>query len=600
MPDAKPSTSPVAAKISSSNPTVADHSIADPSDENHSDIQQSAPDHRSVDLATTDSAATDANLADHTLINPDLTESTPINSALTNPTGTERIRTYLHQHFNSRQVIIFGLGREGLSTYHFLRAFLPEKKLWLLDEQALSQLSAELQSIVKQDQDVHFRQIDQGLSESLDDISQIVVFKTPGAKTELPFIQKLIDGGAMLSSNTSLCFELISQLTHQPVTIGVTGTKGKSTTASLIHHVLQFNSRPVWLAGNIGTPPLRVLLEVLQAQGLHTGSSDQQPPKQSDQSHQQPIIVFELSSHQLRELKFSPHIAVIQNITPEHLDYYRDFETYQKAKSAIAAYQNNQDMVIYTPEFAGAATIAQLSKGKHLTFAISSARSSIPPKRSHPEQPIASANQDAILYQNEVIVNRADVPLIGTHNLLNVMPAVIIGRELGLTNQQISAAIKSFQPLPHRLEKVAEKNGVLYINDSQATTPEATLAALSSFDGKNIHLIAGGSDKGVDLQPVVEAVLQHQVKTLLLFPPTGEKIAELLAATIQERQTNLEVDLPSPTVIHVKSMVEAIGQAAAAVKNNDVVLLSPACASFGIFKDYQDRGNQFKQAVQEL
>ena len=147
---------------------------------------------------------------------------------------------------------------------------------------------------------------------------------------------------------------------------------------------------------------------------------------------------------------------------------------------------------------------------------------------------------------------------------------------------------------------MVEKNGALYINDFQATTPEATLAALSSFNGRTIHLIAGGSDKGVDLQPMVDAVRQHQVKTLLLFPPTGQKIAELMAAVNQEDQTNSKVGQPPPAVIQVASMVAAVGRAAAAAQQGDVVLLSPACASFGIFQDYQDRGNQFKKFVRDL
>lgn len=517
-------------------------------------------------------------------------------STTTTPNGRAIIQSHLDQHLAPQQIIIFGLGREGISTYHFLRTFLPNKILWLADEKALPQLGDELQTIVKQDHHAHFRQINRDATDSLDNISKIVIFKTPGAKTELPFIQKLINRGARLSSNTNLCFEIIDLLPQQPLTIGVTGTKGKSTTTSVIHHLLQSNDFPVWLAGNIGKPPLFTLSEILRAEQ----NKPQQPHTYNDQSRQQPIIVFELSSHQLRELHTSPQIAVVQNITPEHLDYYPNFQTYQKAKSAITKYQKVKDIVIYNPDFVGAATIAKLSKGKHLTFTISPPSSLISCKHSHFEKPIVFANQDAIFYQNETVINREHIPLIGEHNLLNVMPAVIIGRELGLTNQQIAAAIKSFQPLPHRLEKVVEKNGVLYINDSQATTPEATLAALSSFNGRTIHLIAGGSDKGVDLQPMVDAVRQHQVKTLLLFPPTGQKIAELMAAANQEDQTNSKVGQPPPAVIQVASMAAAVSRAAAAAQQGDVVLLSPACASFGIFQDYQDRGNQFKKFVRDL
>ncbi len=469
-----------------------------------------------------------------------------------------------------KTIIIFGLGVEGRSTFSFIRKYIPEAKILLADEKPLSGLSDFWQDALTQPQ-VEFFDPKQELA--LRDAETAVMFKTPGIPAHHPFVQSILRHDGELLSNTQLFFELVeahNDQTAEPqlITVGVTGTKGKSTTTSMIHHVLTAAGHRSYLAGNIGIPAL-------------SAWEEWQAASEPTPTH----FVIELSAHQLAELSLSPHIAVVQDISPEHLDYYEHFEAYKTAKSSIVRYQTTSDMVIFNGDSDTATEIAATSPGNKLQFSLKINRGAGIIAHNH-----LTVDDKPVLAINEV-------PLKGTHNLYNVFPALIIGNLLGISTEKMAEAVRSFQPLAHRIELVGEVNGVNYYDDSIATTPEAAVAALDAFPTKKIVLIAGGHDRNLDFKRFARVILDRNVTTLLLFPTTGAKIKkdiELEQEHIGDEGYQLE------TILEVNTMKEAVTLAAQHAEPGDIVLLSPAAASFGLFVDYQDRGDQFKAAVQAL
>lgn len=449
-----------------------------------------------------------------------------------------------------RRILILGLGREGLSTYSFLRRALPELPLALADRSPVEQLSAEIRQQLADDKAVT-------LHCGLDYLSALegydLIFKAPGIVPSLPELQAARARGSEISSNTRLFFQLC------PGTIvGITGTKGKSTTTSLIYTVLAAGGGDVRLLGNIGIPPLNQL----------EGASEQT------------LFVVELSSHQLSDLGRSPQIAVLQNIVPEHLDYYDSFESYVQAKANITRFQSEDQLFVYNAGYEIPRRIAASSKARTLPFALEGLAG----------DGVTLADGWIVVRSGETlerIMPTDQVPLAGRFNLNNVLPAVAIGRRLGLAPELIAEAVRGFRSLEHRLEFVATIDGVSYYNDSLATVPEAAVAALEAFSDRPVVLIAGGYDRHIDYTPLVDALQARPPRALVLFPDTGDTILALL----KERGGEL------PPYARVENMAEAVERASALAQPGDVVLLSPASASFKLFIDYRDRGEQFKAAV---
>jgi UDP-N-acetylmuramoylalanine--D-glutamate ligase len=261
-------------------------------------------------------------------------------------------------------------------------------------------------------------------------------------------------------------------------------------------------------------------------------------------------------------VKHSPHIAVVQAITPEHLDYYLNFEEYINAKASIAEYQTEQDTVYYNGDSETAEMVAELSRGKQVKFKL---------KKS--------------------LVEPEKMLIPGLHNVLNATPAVLIAKQLGIKPKESLRKVYSFAGLPHRLQLVAEQNSVRFYNDSLSTTPEAAMAAVESFDGP-VVLIAGGYDRGLGYIELgaflAKAALGNKLHGLIYFSPSGERIVDAIA------MYDPTLILP---MIEVETMAEAVAEAKALAEPGDTVLMSPASASFGRFKDYADRGEQFVKAV---
>ncbi|HYD34783.1 MAG TPA: UDP-N-acetylmuramoyl-L-alanine--D-glutamate ligase [Vitreimonas sp.] len=466
-------------------------------------------------------------------------------------------------------LVIFGLGREGWSSWQFFHHHQPDLTVTLVDDKPLSELAPQWQTAVANSSRVRFF-----TSAELDHSgwdNQTLLIKTAGIPYTHPLLQAATARHLSITTNTQLFFELTNTtaflaeqgLSNYPLsTIGVTGTKGKSTTTSVIYHVLKENQQPIVVGGNIGVPPLDLWPELSQLASHH-------PPQTTL------LIALELSCHQLSDLRTSPHIAVVQDITPEHLDYYATFEEYVAAKAHITAFQTPNDYVIYNPEFAQPRQLAEASSAHKLPLT---------------EFTVTS---DELLYRNQFIIKLSDIPLKGQFNLQNVMPAIVIGAQLGLSAEAMAAAIKTFLPLSHRLELVGTAQGVEYYNDSLSTTPVATIAALDSFAQQPVVLVAGGYDRHLEYDELARKIVASSVTGLVLFPNTGERIW----AAVERADANKAAQLPH---VFVEEMPEAVQHAAQLAAAGGVVLLSPASASFNHFKDYADRGHQFAAAVAAL
>ncbi len=329
--------------------------------------------------------------------------------------------------------------------------------------------------------------------------------------------------------------ELAIQEVKAPI-IAITGTNGKSTTTALIGHLLNEGGITACVGGNIGTPLLDLLPQARSAK----------------------VVVLEVSSYQLETTpSLHPHVSILLNITPDHLDRYGDMGRYIRAKSLLFRNQTAEDVCIYNTGDTEVARLAAQSKARKVPF---------------------SAQEPGVSYRLE------DTPLTGAHNLENMIASVLAVQAVGLPDAAIRRGLKTFQGLPHRLQLVRELRGVSYFDDSKGTNIGAVIKSLAGFS-KPVHLIAGGLGKGTRYTALRPMVASH-VRTLILMGSDRGIMREDLGDLV-------------PTVL-VNSMKEAVAAAAAAAHVGDVILLSPACASFDMFKDYADRGDQFASCVRDL
>jgi UDP-N-acetylmuramoylalanine--D-glutamate ligase len=331
--------------------------------------------------------------------------------------------------------------------------------------------------------------------------------------------------------------------------IGVTGSNGKTTTTSLIGEMLRQKDDKSIIAGNIGQP-LSAFVEG---------------------SHEKRWAVVELSSFQLETIdRFKPDIAVVLNFAPNHLDRYPTYEAYLEAKWRITKNISENDLLIYNGDDPKIAEWATAIKSKKMSFTVG---------RENPDG--AACRDNKIFLFGKELMDVDEIILQGVHNYMNVMAAALAAHQAGISFDQIRSVLKSFAGIEHRLEKVAEVNGVLYVNDSKATTVESLYYALQSFN-RPIVLIAGGKDKGSDFSQLNE-LIRKNVKELVLIGSAADKMAYTWQGV---RPSNKEV-----------SMKNALRRADQIAEEGDIILLSPACASFDMFVDYEDRGRQFKEIV---
>jgi UDP-N-acetylmuramoylalanine--D-glutamate ligase len=445
------------------------------------------------------------------------------------------------QELDSKSVLILGFGTEGQATYDYLRKHWPAKHLSIADRRSLDEFSEDVIRRIQDDRALHVNFGPRYL-DSADGYNCQVIIKTPGIPASLDAIARARKMGCTLTSHSQI---FLSNYPREKV-IGITGTKGKSTTTALIHHILTTAGVPAVLVGNIGQPPLAL------ADDAVTGT----------------YFVHEFSSHQLAEIETSPHIAVLLNIVPEHLDYYATFEEYVAAKENITKFQTADDFLVFAADHPIPGAIASRTKAALRPFGM-----------KDPDDPVNG------------IIPAEEIPLPGHFNLENVRAAIAAASLCGIEPAAMKDAIRTFKPLPHRLEPLGTFEGITFYDDSIATVPDATLAALDALGSKVQTLILGGHERHLDFKELGRR-LPENVRTVILFPPTGVRIWQ--AIETNSNQSAL------PEAFFVRDMEQAVKIAYQKTDQGRICLLSPASPSFGTFKDYKDRGDLFKAFVRKL
>lgn len=453
--------------------------------------------------------------------------------------------------FSGKKIAVLGLGIEGLSSALYLAS--RGAKVTVLDQKLEDQFNKEDSEKLRE------KHITLGGGERyLDNLSKFdIIVRSPGVKLTTPQLVDAQKSRVVITSQTKLFFDFCPC----PI-IGVTGTKGKGTTASLIYQMLKKQGFDAYLGGNIGKPPFQ-FLDIL-----------------NDQS----IVVLELSSFQLQDLTKSPHIAVLLMVTSEHLDYHKDTYEYVDAKRNIVRFQTEKDFAIINRDYP--ATHESDIHTKARVFQVSRERETTG-DGCYLKENIVWVRQGI---SGKKIINIKDILLQGRHNLENVCAAVMAAMLAGVSKEQIASVLKTFRGLEHRLQLVGEVKGVKYYDDSFSTTPETAIAAIEAFKQPEI-LILGGSSKGSDFSELGRVIGNAQnIKAIIGI---GVEWIRIKARISVESEKFLVVE-------EAKDIHQIVQKAAAIAKHGDIVLLSPACASFDMFTNYKERGEQFKQEVEKL
>lgn len=431
----------------------------------------------------------------------------------------------LREFFKGKSVAILGFGREGRSTLEILRET-ECGQIAILDENPVDKNECAGCAVHCGENYLDF----------MGDYD--IIMKSPG----IALFDKVSDEiKAKITSQTDLFLRFCSN--H---TVGVTGTKGKSTTASLIEHMLKSCGKKAVLIGNIGIPPLSV----------------------TDTLEKDMIVVLEMSCHQLEYVKASPNTAVLLNVYEEHLDHYVDFNAYKYAKENIFRYQGKNDLLIVNKE---------LSKENGCSPACRQLTVSMDGKAD-----IYIDGNDIIFRGERISYEKLSPKLKGKHNLYNIAVALAAAAENGCELEKAVEVVTSFNGLCHRMEHVRTVNGVEYINDSISTIPNATISAVKTFNADTV--IIGGMDRGISYDVLVDFFNKGNVDNIICLPDSGYRIADML-------NTDLNV-------FRVKNMEEAVNKASEAAKH--CCVLSPAAASYGFYKNFEERGKHFKELVNKL
>ena len=386
----------------------------------------------------------------------------------------------------------------------------------------------------------------------LNNLSGDMIFKTPGMRYDVPELLKAKENGSIVTSEMEVFFEVCPS--H---IIAVTGSDGKTTTTTLIHKMMTDAGYKTWLGGNIGNPLL----------------TDTEKMKEND------WVILELSSFQLHTMRKSPEIAVITNISPNHLDMHKDYKEYIDAKKNIMLYQNEGDTLIVNADNQVTADIGKSANGAVKYFS---------------RNGMADVYLDGNIIKRGIveILNIKDIKIPGMHNVENYMAA--IAAVSGLVSKEVIVNVaKTFGGVEHRIELVRTLDGVKYYNSSIDSSPNRTINTLRVFPNKVI-IIAGGKDKGIPYDEIGPALAEH-VKVLILIGATSDKIQEALDAEINKTGNGKDIE-----VIRATSYEDAVNTARSKAHDGDVVLLSPASTSFDMFRNFEERGNLFKKIVNEL
>ena len=422
------------------------------------------------------------------------------------------------RRLSGKRILIAGFGREGKSTLRFLQQYMPDAIVGIADKN-----ESAFQDVDKERYDLFLG--DDYLRAASD---YDIVIKTPGIS-----VKDIDIDLSLISSQTDLFLEAY----HNQV-IGVTGTKGKSTTSSLIYHLLKESGNDVILAGNIGIPILDCVSDI----------------------NERTIVVYELSAHQLQFINRSPHVGILLNVFEEHLDHFGTFEKYKDAKVNVLRYMDDADVAVVNQS------------------TVNSQQSTV-----------AKRCVDFESYDfDDYNIDWDQIPLLGEHNKRNVKAALCACKSYGLSIENLISHLYTFKSLEHRQEFVGVFNGVKFFNDSISTIPQATIAALQTIKNVNF-LLLGGFDRGIDYEPLVTYLKDNVLPCILITGQAGQTINAKLQEAGYKGNVLEYTDM--------ESAFEIIGNLA---KNGDVCLLSPAAASYDRYKNFEERGRVFKELAKKF
>jgi UDP-N-acetylmuramoylalanine--D-glutamate ligase len=444
---------------------------------------------------------------------------------------------------NNKHVLVVGLGKSGVASALFLKAH--GARVTVSDTKSGDELRNEIPALLD-----HGITVETGGHGERTFHGQDLIVVSPGVPVDAPLLQQARSLGEAVIGE----IELAARFLPGPI-VAITGSNGKTTTTTLTGEILAAGGFPTLVAGNIGTPAISL----------------------TDCATPETRIVLEVSSFQLETIQsFRPKVAVVLNVTPDHLDRHKTFEIYANAKARIFENQRGDDFTVLNEDDPTCLAMAARTRAQVFWFS-----------RQREVKQGAWVRDGNILFCNASeqleIIQVSEIPLKGAHNLENVLAAVCASALMGCAPQKIRQAVQEFKAVEHRLEFVASIRGVDYYNDSKATNVDATIKALESFPA-NIHLILGGKDKGSDYS-VLNDLLKQRVKRVYTIGAAAEKI---------------ESQIKNVEVVHAETLENALRRANAAAEAGDVVLLAPACASFDQFKNYEQRGQVFKEIVRSL
>ncbi len=442
---------------------------------------------------------------------------------------------------NGKRVLVVGLGRSGVASALFLKS--RGARVTVSDAKSEDQLRKEIPALLD-----HGIAVETGGHGERTFKNQDLIVVSPGVPVDAEPISQARALGQDILGEIELAAEFL-----QGQIVAITGSNGKTTATTLTGEILSAGGLKTLVGGNIGTPAISLV----------------------PQATPETVTVLEVSSFQLETIRhFRPKIAVVLNVTPDHLDRHRTFAAYVDAKARVFENQQGEDFAVLNADDATCVELAGRTRAQVFWFS----------RKREVEQGAFVRKGDVLFRgtggQREVML-ASEIPLKGSHNLENVLAAVCAGALMGCEAGKIGDAIRDFKAVEHRLEYVATLRGVEYYNDSKATNVDATIKALESFPA-NVHLILGGKDKGSDYT-VLNVLLRERVKCVYTIGAAAEKI---------------QSQIKGPTaIVHTGTIESAVKQAAASASPGDIVLLAPACASFDQFQNYEHRGRVFKELV---
>ena len=444
--------------------------------------------------------------------------------------------------FSKKRVLLLGFGGEARAALSYIKTRYPSAEVSVADQStSISFSNAESEQLA----DKH---LGAAWLESIPKYD--IVIRTPGVP--LHAIPDLSRSSTVVTTGTNIFLER-----HAAKTWAVTGTNGKSTTSSLLHHVLTEAGIKSIFGGNIGVPALSLIDEPCD------------------------LFVLELSSYQLEDCAFSPHGAIFLNLYEEHLDHHRTMDLYGAAKARIAINQNSDGVLVISTQRDTVSQLTASSPARRRIFGVEDAFSWV--KNDHFWMRTSSGDA--------VEVCHVDAPkLKGPGNRQNILAVLAALGSFPVSSETIARSLRTFSPLPHRLEEIGTIGGVGFVNDSISTVPEATINALETFGPKVKTLILGGFDRGVSFEHFADYLMTTAVDTILFFPPSGARIQAAITRRLEASGRRMQF-------YDVKDMPHAITLACTATPEGHLCLLSPASPSFPLFKNFEERGALFKKAV---